>query len=157
MSRLFDDLMEGAQALEQHLQGKITLRTETRERIEPASITAEEVKAIREKLNLSQAVFAQKLRTSVRTYQGWEQGKPNLAHTPLYCCVWWIKHRKPLSLSLGYNNQSSTLLMIERLLLGVFLLSFATSTRARGVKSLWAYLSKPYIQLNFYNRKIKIL
>ena len=75
MSRLFDDLMEGAQALEQHLQGKITLRTETRERIEPASITAEEVKAIREKLNLSQAVFAQKLRTSVRTYQGWEQGK----------------------------------------------------------------------------------
>ena len=33
MSRLFDDLMEGAQALEQHLQGKITLRTETRERI----------------------------------------------------------------------------------------------------------------------------
>ena len=75
MSRLFDDLMEGAQALEQHLQGKITLRTETRERIEPASISAEEVKAIREKLNLYQAVFARKLRTSVRTYQGWEQGK----------------------------------------------------------------------------------
>ena len=47
--------------------------------------------------------------------------------------------------------------MIERLLLGVFLLSFLTSTRARGVKSLWAYLSKPYIQLNFYNREIKIL
>ena len=48
--------------------------------------------------------------------------------------------------------------MTERLLLGVFLLSFATSTRARGVvKSLWAYLSKPYIQLNFYNRKINIL
>ena len=47
MSRLFDDLMEGAQALEQHLQGKITLRTETRERIEPASITAEEVKEIK--------------------------------------------------------------------------------------------------------------
>ena len=107
MSRLFDDLMEGAQALEQHLQGKITLRTETRERIEPASITAEEVKAIREKLNLSQAVFAQKLRTSV-------------------------KLRKPLNLSQGYNKQSSTLLMIERLLLGVFLLSFATSTRARA-------------------------
>lgn len=75
MNRLFDDLMEGAQALEQHLQGKITLRTETREKIEPAQITAEEVKAIREKLHLSQAVFAQKLRTSVRTYQGWEQGR----------------------------------------------------------------------------------
>jgi len=41
----------------------------------------------------------------------------------------------------------------------LFLLSFVISTRARarGVKSLWAYLSKPYIQINFYNRKINIL
>ena len=39
------------------------------------TISANEVKAIREKLNLSQAVFAHRLRTSVRTYQGWEQGK----------------------------------------------------------------------------------
>ena len=128
MSRLFDDLMEGAQALEQHLQGKITLHTETRERIEPASITAEEVKAIREKLNLSQAVFARKLRTSVRTYQGGSKAKPNLVHTPLYCCVWWIKNRRPLSLSQGYNNQSND----RTPTLGVFLLSFVISTRARG-------------------------
>ncbi|EGT82797.1 transcriptional regulator [Haemophilus quentini] len=75
MSELFDELIEGLNAYKDFTQGKITLRVETRERIEPASITAEEVKAIREKLNLSQAVFAQKLRTSVRTYQGWEQGK----------------------------------------------------------------------------------
>ena len=75
MSRLFDDLMEGAKALEDHLQGKITLRTETLEKSEPVTISANEVKAIREKLNLSQAVFAHRLRTSVRTYQGWEQGK----------------------------------------------------------------------------------
>ncbi|MDK4680297.1 helix-turn-helix domain-containing protein [Kingella negevensis] len=38
-------------------------------------ITPEEIRSIRENLHLSQAVFAQKLRTSVRTYQGWEQGK----------------------------------------------------------------------------------
>jgi len=54
MSRLFDDLMEGAKALEDHLQGKITLRTETLEKSEPVTISANEVKAIREKLNLSQ-------------------------------------------------------------------------------------------------------
>ena len=75
MSKLFNELVEGLNAYKDFTQGKITLRVETRERIEPASISAEEVKAIREKLNLSQAVFAQKLRTSVRTYQGWEQGK----------------------------------------------------------------------------------
>lgn len=38
-------------------------------------ITADEVKAIRARLNLSQSVFAKRLRTSVKTYQGWEQGK----------------------------------------------------------------------------------
>ncbi|WII91597.1 helix-turn-helix domain-containing protein [Kingella negevensis] len=41
----------------------------------PVFITPEEIRSIRENLHLSQAVFAQKLRTSVRTYQGWEQGK----------------------------------------------------------------------------------
>ena len=44
-------------------------------RPEPLEMQAEEIKAIREGLNLSQALFALKLRTSVRTYQGWEQGK----------------------------------------------------------------------------------
>ena len=55
MSELFDELIEGLNAYKDFTQGKITLRVETRERIEPASITAEEVKAIREKLNLSKA------------------------------------------------------------------------------------------------------
>ncbi|SUT99915.1 DNA-binding protein, virulence gene repressor RsaL [Actinobacillus lignieresii] len=75
MGRLFDDLMEGAEALEQYLQGKITLRTTVLEKPEPIELSPSEVKSIREKLNLSQAVFAHKLHTSVRTYQGWEQGK----------------------------------------------------------------------------------
>ena len=44
-------------------------------RPEPLEMQAEEIKAIREGLNLSQSLFALKLRTSVRTYQGWEQGK----------------------------------------------------------------------------------
>ncbi|WP_150539378.1 helix-turn-helix domain-containing protein [Actinobacillus vicugnae] len=75
MSRLFEELMQGAEALEQHFKGKITLRTTTLKKPEPIQISPDEVKSIREKLNLSQAVFARKLRTSVRTYQGWEQGK----------------------------------------------------------------------------------
>ena len=79
MGKLFNELMEGMQALELHLKGKITLKTTVVEVPDPIVITPEEVKAIRQKLNLSQAVFARKLHTSVRTYQGWEQGrtKPN--------------------------------------------------------------------------------
>lgn len=49
MSELFDELIEGLNAYKDFTQGKITLRVETRERIEPASIAAEEVKAIRER------------------------------------------------------------------------------------------------------------
>lgn len=72
---LFEELKQGFEEIQLHQQGKITLRTETLSHPEPLNITANEVKAIRERLNLSQAVFARKLRTSVRTYQGWEQGK----------------------------------------------------------------------------------
>ncbi|MGX2974506.1 helix-turn-helix domain-containing protein [Ursidibacter arcticus] len=72
---LFEELKQGFEEIQMYKQGKITLKTETISKPELVSITAEEVKAIRERLNLSQAVFARKLRTSVRTYQGWEQGK----------------------------------------------------------------------------------
>ncbi|MEG9487035.1 helix-turn-helix domain-containing protein [Mannheimia indoligenes] len=75
MATLYDDLLEGLTAMKEHLEGKRTLRTETLSRPEPLQISADEVKAIRARLNLSQAVFAQRLRTSVKTYQGWEQGK----------------------------------------------------------------------------------
>lgn len=79
MSKLFDELVEGLTAYQQYQEGKITLKTSVVELPEPIMISPEEVKAIRHKLNLSQAVFARKLHTSVRTYQGWEQGrtKPN--------------------------------------------------------------------------------
>lgn len=75
MATLYDDLLEGLTAMKEHLEGKRTLRTETLSRPESLQISADEVKAIRARLNLSQAVFAQRLRTSVKTYQGWEQGK----------------------------------------------------------------------------------
>lgn len=72
---LFEELKQGLEEIIQHQQGKITLKTETLKRPEPLHISADEVKAIRTRLNLSQAVFAQRLRTSIKTYQGWEQGK----------------------------------------------------------------------------------
>lgn len=55
----YNDLMESLTAMKEHLEGKRTLRTETLSRPEPLQISADEVKAIRAKLNLSQAVFCQ--------------------------------------------------------------------------------------------------
>ncbi|PUF19108.1 transcriptional regulator, partial [Salmonella enterica subsp. enterica] len=58
--------------------GKKTLRTH-KVSAKPVTMTPDEVKAVREKLKLSQAVFAQYLHTGVTTLQNWEQGlaKPN--------------------------------------------------------------------------------
>jgi putative transcriptional regulator len=72
------ELQEGMDAWGEFNEGKKTLRTH-RASIKPVSMTPAEVKAVREKLKLSQAVFAQYLHTGVTTLQNWEQGlaKPN--------------------------------------------------------------------------------
>lgn len=75
MANLYDELMEGMNAAEQYLQGKITLKTVTVSMPPPVAVSPDEIRAIREGLNMSQAVFAGKLRMSVRTLQGWESGK----------------------------------------------------------------------------------
>jgi putative transcriptional regulator len=72
---------ELVQALEEAIlfeQGKITLNTITIER-NHSSIEPEQIRAIRERFNMSRAVFALKLRVSPRTLEKWEQGlaKPN--------------------------------------------------------------------------------
>lgn len=72
---LFEDLKLGLEEMKAHLRGDIELPTYTRLRPEPLDMNAQEIKSIRADLKLSQSEFALKLRTSVRTYQGWEQGK----------------------------------------------------------------------------------
>jgi len=76
---IFDELMEGFDALEQARAGKLTLRTTEVEHRPPPTMTAAMVRQIREKLHMSQPVFARKLRTEQRTIKNWEQGiaKPN--------------------------------------------------------------------------------
>ena len=68
---IFSELQEGMNAWSEFNEGEKTLKTH-RINVKPLSMTPAEVKAVREKLNLSQAVFAQYL-------QNWEQGivKPN--------------------------------------------------------------------------------
>jgi putative transcriptional regulator len=82
---IFTELMEGVEALADERQGKVTLRTHKVKLPKLVPITAEEVVAIRQQLNLSRSVFAMYLRTNTRTLENWEQGRaqPNAQATTL--------------------------------------------------------------------------
>ena len=82
---IFSELVEGFDALADERQGKVTLRTHKVHLNKLAPLTAEEVVAVRQQLNLSRSVFALYLRTNTRTLENWEQGraKPNAQATTL--------------------------------------------------------------------------
>jgi len=72
---VFAELMEGVGAMKQHREGKLTLRTHKlpTPAVEEAP-GAEYFVAVREKFNVSRAVWANMLRVSPRTVEKWEQG-----------------------------------------------------------------------------------
>ncbi|MBY4952553.1 MULTISPECIES: DNA-binding transcriptional regulator [Pantoea] len=72
---IFSELMTGMQELKDHKDGKITLKTYKVSKRAPVTIAPQELRDVREKLNLSQAVFAHYLHTGETTYQNWEQGR----------------------------------------------------------------------------------
>ncbi len=72
---LFDEMKEGFGALQSVREGKITLREHVVEMKPALSITPEELMTLREKLNMSRAVFARYLRINARTLENWEQGR----------------------------------------------------------------------------------
>lgn len=72
---IYSELVEGFDALANDRQGKVTLRTHTVQQNKLAPLTAEDVIAVRQQLNLSRAVFAMYLRTNTRTLENWEQGR----------------------------------------------------------------------------------
>lgn len=76
---VFAEMTEGFDALKAQREGKATLRTQVVEWLPPAGVTAAEVLALRQRLNVSRAVLAARLRTNARTLENWEQGraKPN--------------------------------------------------------------------------------
>lgn len=76
---IFAELVEGFDALKEAREAKRTLRTTVLEHKLPPEMTPQKVRALREKLHVSQPVFARKLRTEPRTIKNWEQGisKPN--------------------------------------------------------------------------------
>lgn len=76
---LFAEIGEGIAALTEAREGKRTLRTHAVEYKPAPKVTPKQLIRVREKLNLSRALFAAYLRTNARTLENWEQGraKPN--------------------------------------------------------------------------------
>jgi putative transcriptional regulator len=87
--RLFDELMEGVDSMRQQREGKITLRSHEVAELPPLEVDAELIRDTRERLHVSRAVFARRLRVSTRTLENWEQGRarPNAQAAALILMV----------------------------------------------------------------------
>ena len=72
---LFEEFNTALAEAKDHSEGKVTLRSHKGSLSEGLEITPVEIRDIREDLNLSRGVFAQLLRTSLRTLENWEQGR----------------------------------------------------------------------------------
>lgn len=71
--KLFAELLGAANEVLEHAQGKRSLRT-TELPEAPASITADQVREIRDTLQASQGVLARYLNVSTKLVQAWEAG-----------------------------------------------------------------------------------
>lgn len=87
--KLFDELIDGVDAMQQHRDKKITLRSHEVEDLPPLEVDAELIRDTREELHVSRAIFARCLRVSTRTLENWEQGRarPNAQAAALILMV----------------------------------------------------------------------
>ena len=105
--RLFGELMDGVESMEQHRKGKITLRSFEADDLPPLEIDAEVIRDTRERMNVSRAVFARRLRVSTRTLENWEQGRarPNAQAAALILTV--RKYPDTLEKLSGLDNRGA--------------------------------------------------
>ncbi|MCL4818153.1 MAG: helix-turn-helix domain-containing protein [Vicinamibacteria bacterium] len=87
---LFEELRAGVDAMREHREGRLTLRTHRVEPIALPALAPDTVRETREALHMSRQVFAFKLGVNPRTLERWEQGrsKPNDQAAAL---IWLVK------------------------------------------------------------------
>ena len=75
--------------MQQQREGKITLRSYEVEDHPPLEVDADLIRDTRERLHVSRAVSARRLRVSLRTLENWEQGRarPNAQASALILMV----------------------------------------------------------------------
>ncbi|MGA2250748.1 helix-turn-helix domain-containing protein [Terracidiphilus sp.] len=72
---IFAEIMEGVEAMKDHREGKVTLKTHKLPVVKvKESPDASFFVSVREKFNVSRTVWANMLRVSPRTVEKWEQG-----------------------------------------------------------------------------------
>jgi len=86
---LFAEIMDGVGAMQAQREGKITLRTIEVEDLPPLRVDAALIRETRERLNVSRAAFARRLRVATRTLENWERGRatPNAPAAALILMV----------------------------------------------------------------------
>jgi putative transcriptional regulator len=86
---LFDELMQGIDAMREQREGKITLRSHEVEALPALEVSSALIRETRERMQVSRAVFARRLRVSTRTLENWEQGRarPNAQAAALILMV----------------------------------------------------------------------
>jgi putative transcriptional regulator len=87
---LFRELMSGVDAMRDHREGRLTLRTHLVEPIALPALAPDIVRETREALKMSRQVFAFKLGINPRTLERWEQSrsKPNEQAAAL---IWLVR------------------------------------------------------------------
>jgi putative transcriptional regulator len=87
---LFRELMTGVEAMRDHREGLLTLRTHQVTPITLPPVNPQLVRETREALHMSRQVFALKLGVNPRTLERWEQGrsKPNEQAAAL---IWLVR------------------------------------------------------------------
>ncbi len=69
------EVLEGLRELREHRAGRRTLKTVHVEPRPLPALTPEAIRAVREHLDVSRAVFAHMIRVPIRTVERWEQGR----------------------------------------------------------------------------------
>jgi putative transcriptional regulator len=87
---LFRELMSGVEAMREHREGRLTLRTHEVAPVAVPPVNPQLVRETREALHMSRQVFALKLGVNPRTLERWEQGrsKPNEQAAAL---IWLVR------------------------------------------------------------------
>ncbi len=72
---IFSEIMSGVESMQQQREGKITLKNYKLPETDLPEISSDFIRKTREKLNISQGLFARLLHVNQRTLANWEQGR----------------------------------------------------------------------------------
>jgi putative transcriptional regulator len=75
MSEVSESIARGLREMLDHAQGKTELRSHSVAAKPPKAYSADEIKGIRSRLNMSQGFFAEVIGVSKKTVESWEYGK----------------------------------------------------------------------------------